>query len=160
VADINRADLQAIRDVAAQLTEQADSLGAEEAIILMGEAKAAMQTLKAAIDLLESQALHLIEQPILIGKTAWSKKPTFKQRPDQDRIARFVINAAVVPNEETGELPHPRDVAEAAVAIMSGLYVSPSTVPKVGGVRKIGLDMDDVCQQEHTGFELKKVDLE
>mgnify|MGYP007024627778 FL=1 len=46
-----------------------------------------------------------------------------------------------------------------AVRSMETLYVSPSTVPKVGWLKDHGLTAGDVTKEEHTGYELKKVDL-
>lgn len=159
MSDINRADLQAIRDVAAALTEQSDSVTLEQAVILMREAKAAAATLRAAIDLLESRALSLIEQPVMVGNVVYSKKPEFKRRPDQTLIKRVVTEVAAAP-DENGELPTAHDAATRAVATMAALYVSPSTVPKVGGVKALGLSMSDVCEEEHTGFTLSITELE
>lgn len=153
------ADLKAIYDVAALLTEQSDQLSAEDALIMMEEAKKAQQALKLAIDMLESQALRSIEQPILIGRTAWSKVPVMKRRPRADVIDKTVVRCAAMPDED-GVLPTAFEAAQNAVDIMKGLYVAPSTVPKVGGVKKIGLEFGEVIDEELTGYELKRTEIE
>lgn len=155
---VNRHDLQAIGDIARWLTEQADDLSAEQAVELIREAKLARKALDDAIAMLEAQAKKLIEQPILVGHTVWSKAPTMKKRPDQALIATVVVSTSCAP-DDNGELPHPRDAAQMAVDKMVALYVSPSTVPKIGGVKALGLRIDDVTIEEHTGFELKQVEI-
>jgi hypothetical protein len=62
--------------------------------------------------------------------------------------------------DANGEVPTVTEVAEKVVRKMTALYVSPSTVPKVGGVKALGLEMDDVCRDEHTGFELRSTVIE
>jgi hypothetical protein len=160
VTEINAHDLEAIGDVADWLAEQADSLSAEQSVTMLAAARNAYAKLKTAIDMLEARALTTIEQPILVGRTAWSKKPEFKKRPHHALIQRTVVDMAVVPNHETGELPDPRTAAETATKMMAALYVSPSTVPKTGGVKDLGLTVDDVTVEEHTGYTLKRTDLE
>lgn len=159
MTEVNKHDLEAIGDVAVWLAEQSDALSAEQAVELLSEARLVHKSLGLAIDMLEAQALRLIEQPILVGTTAWSKKPTFKKRPDRPKIMARVAQLAVA-DSDTGEIREPQAVADAAIKLMADLYVSPSTVPKVGGVTALGYKMDDVVSDEHTGFELKRTELE
>lgn len=160
MSEITIADLRAVGDVADALAEQSDGLSAEQSVQLLTAAREAKAKLQAAIDMLEAQALTTIEQPILVGKTAWTKKPEFKRRPNWVLIRSTVIDQASAPSQETGEFPHPRDAAEAAVSMMAALYVSPSTSPKTGGVKALGLSLEDATVEEHTGFALKAVELE
>lgn len=156
--DITTADLAAIGDVAARLAEQSDSLSAQQAIELLGAAQLAAKALSIAMGLLEAQALKTLEQPIIVGGTAWAKKPTYKDRPDQTLIARVVTEKAAQP-DANGEVPTAVDAAEAATKMMQALYVSPSTKPKVGGVTALGLRMEDVCAEEFVGHHLKQTEL-
>jgi hypothetical protein len=160
VADVDRSDLDACGDVFDWLAEHADELPPEKAIEMLEAAQNLQNKLKLAVDLLRSRALSTIEQPILIGRVAYSKKPQIKQRPDQTKIAGKVVRLAVC-DAETGEkLDDTETVAERAVALMQSLYVSPSTVPKVGGIRNLGMTMQEVTREEHTGWELKRTELE
>jgi hypothetical protein len=156
---MNRHDLEACGDVAAWLAEQSDSLSAEQAVEMLSEARKVHRAFALAIDMLETQALQLIEQPILVGHTAWAKKPVLKKRPRQGQIAATVEAMAARP-DENGEFPPAFEVASKAVTLMAALYVSPSTLPKVGGVKALGLEMTDVVDEEHTGFELKATELD
>lgn len=159
MTEITVADLQTIGDIADALTEQSDGLGATEAVILLDAALAAQARLKVAIDMLEAQALRSIEQPIVVGHTVYAKRRVYKKRPDQETIRRLVADQAARP-DPNGELPPVHEAAQAAVGLMAGMYVSPSTVPKVGGVQALGVGINDVCRREHTGFEISRTDLE
>lgn len=159
MTDIGPADLQACGDVFDWLAENADSLPTENAIEMLQAARAVQAKLKTAIDMLETQALNTIEQPVLIGRTAWSKRPSMKKRPDQRMIRNRVIELAIQPDSH-GEVPAAADVAEIAAGLMATLYVSPSTVPKTSGVELLGLTMADVTREEHTGFELRHTEID
>lgn len=158
MTEISIPDLQAVGDVAASLAEQSDHLSAEQAIELLEAARRAQMSLKLAVDMLESRALAVIEQPILVGRTAWSKVSSFKKRPEQSRIDSHVFRACALTVD--GEVvDSASDAVQAAIEAMKALYVSPSTVPKVGGARALGLELDDIVVLEHTGWELKRTEL-
>ena len=159
MTEVDIHDLEACGDVFDWLAEASDSMDAQTAITMLEGALAVQAKLKVAIDLLRSQALKTIEQPILIGSVAYAKKPSFKMRPDQQLLARVVTELAAHP-DENGELPTASVAAATATNMMKALYVSPSTVPKVGGVKALGLEMDMVCREEHTGFELRRTEIE
>lgn len=163
--DIGVADLLAMKDVADGLSDLSSSLSAEQSVVLLDAAREAHKALANAIAFLESRAIAQMEQPILIsdghGNTsAWSKKAEFKRRPDMPIIRRLVNEVAIdaVLDRSTGEVS-PSEAVAKAVALMEALYVSPSTMPKVGGVKELGVEFDAVFHDEHTGFTLKKVDL-
>lgn len=158
--DVTIHDLAACGDVFDWLYENADSLSAEKAIEMLEAAQQLHGRLRSAIHMLETQALKSIEQPILIGRVAYSKKPSIKKRPEQNKIAARVCDLASQPDMDTGEVGTTYDAAVAAVEMMRALYVSPSTQPKVGGVRNIGYKMDDVTTEERTGWELKRIEIE
>jgi hypothetical protein len=160
MTDISIHDLEACGDVFDWLCENADGLSADNAIPLLEAAQQLQQKLKLAIDMLKAQALSGIEQPILVGSVAWSKKPSIKYRPDQTKIAKAVVAVAIEPDHDTGEMRDAETAAERAVRLMQTLYVSPSTVPKVGGVENLGLTMKDVTREDRTGWELKRTELE
>jgi hypothetical protein len=158
MADVNKHDLEAIGDVAAWLAEQSDSLPPAQAAELLTEARKVAKALSMAISLLEAQLLSTIEQPVLVGNTVWSKVPAMKKRPDQQRIARLVVMSAALP-DENGELPTANEAAAEATRMMSALYVSPSTVPKVGGLKQLGVEYGDFITDEHTGWDLKQTEI-
>lgn len=157
--DIDRSDLDACGDVFDWLCENADSLSAEKSIEMLEAAQALHGRLRKAIDMLETQALGLIEQPILIGRVAYSKRPGIKLRPEQTKIAKRVCDLASTP-DENGEAPTSYDTAVIAVGLMRDLYVSPSTKPKVGGVKALGYNLADVTREEHTGWELHRTEID
>jgi hypothetical protein len=154
---ISQPDILAAADVVAQLSEEADQFGAEDAIIMLQAVNRLLAIAKSCASNLEAQALVTLEQPILIGNQAWSKKPSMKRRPDLPKIAHRVADVAAY--DGNGEVRPAHDAAELAVKLMEKLFVSPSSVPKSGGVSALGYDMDDVTREEHTGFELKVVEL-
>ena len=163
--EIGVADLEAMKDVAEGLSDLASSLSAEQSVILLDAARDAHKALDNAIAFLESRAIQQIEQPILVSDgrgntTAWSKKAEFKKRPNMTVIRSLVNIAAIdaVIDRDTGEVS-PMDAVAKAISLMEGLYVSPSTMPKVGGVKELGVEFDEVFVEEHTGYTLKKVDL-
>lgn len=163
--DIGVADLLAMKDVADGLSDLSSSLSAEQCVVLLDAAEEAHKALGDAIAFLKSRAIDQLEQPILVsdgaGNTsAWSKKATFKKRPDMPKIRGLVNIAAydAAVDHETGEI-NPRDAVAKAVELMEGLYVSPSSMPKVGGVKELGVTFDEVFHEEHTGFQLQKVEL-
>lgn len=159
MSEVTLADLQAVGDVAALLAEQADSLSAQQAVELLHAARLADKALKMAIDMLEARAMQQIEQPILVGNTVWAKKPSYKKRPDQKLIQRVVIAKASQPDED-GVAPTAHEAATAATLYMAALYVSPSTLPKTGGVNGLGLGLGDVVNDQHVGFELKTTEID
>lgn len=158
MTDIGRHDLEAIGDIADWLIEASDGLPIDKTIELLEASLAATAKMKMACDMLQAQALAIIEQPVVIGKTVWSKKRIIKRRPNQSRIAAHVVVDATGIDQATGEMRNSVEAAERAVNLMRALYVSPSTVPKTGGVEKLGLTMADVCENEHTGYELRRIE--
>ena len=162
--DIGVADLLAMKDVAEGLSDLAGTLSAEQAVILLDAAEQAHKALGDSIAFLKSRAIDQLEQPILVSDgagntTAWSKKAEFKKRPNMPVIRELVNKVAVkAVIDENGEAS-PYDAVAKAVELMEGLYVSPSTLPKVGGVKELGVQFDEVFREEHTGFSLQRVDL-
>jgi hypothetical protein len=103
--------------------------------------------------------LNRIEQPVLVGRVVWSKTPVTKKRPNAPLVDRQVVRVAAHPDPD-GVMPTAYEAAQAAVELMKALYVAPSTVPKVGGIKKIGLEYGEVINEEHTGYELKRTEIE
>ncbi len=151
-------DILAACDVADQLAREADDLSPEQALTLLEAVEAAEGALKNAAAFLRARALSQMEQPILVGSTAYSKVMDVKMRPRQLLIRGAVIDAASRP-DENGEVPTAHEAATSAAEMMAALYVSPSTVPKTGGLKAIGIPYDDALTEEHTGWKIKKTEL-
>jgi hypothetical protein len=63
------------------------------------------------------------------------------------------------PDRETGELLTVPEAVDRAVDLMVGLYVSPSALPKVGGLKALGLTLDAVTREESDGYKLVATEL-
>jgi len=156
---MNVHDIEAIGDVLDQIAEAADSLDAKESVEFMVALNAVNAKLKIAMTLCETQAKRTLDgQPIKVGDTLYVEKDTGKWRPDQSRIRARVVSMAAV-DLATGEIVAGPIAAERAVDMMYQLFVSPSTMPKVGGLDYLGLDKRDVADWERTGTALEAVEL-
>lgn len=151
-------DLQAVGDVVDWVAEQTDSMTLEEAVTI-GEALRELSTkIALAKALCETQVKTLLDgQPARVGDKVIVERKTGKWRPDQSRIKRRVVGMAGC-DPSTGELRTGPQAAEAAVDLMYALFVSPSQMPKQGGMQKLGIDTPDIAEWEVTGSELKVVD--
>lgn len=159
MSDIHLADLQAVGDVLDWVCEASDSMTVETAIEFSVALTALIAKARMAQSLCETAAKTMLDgQPALIGDTLYVEKATGKWRPDQSRIRARVVGMSSC-NPETGELVTAPEAAERAVNFMYTLFVSPSTMPKVGGLDLLGLDKRDVADWEKTGSELSAVQL-
>lgn len=153
MAVIEKPDMDAVCDVLAQLYNEAEGMSAEQALTMLTEAHKVKAALAAAISELETQALRGMEGPVLLGNVVWSKRRDVKLRPDQGKIGAKVAGMAAV-DRDTGEMRSAFEAAQEAVDLMAGLYVSPSTMPKFGGLKAAGLKVDDVTSEEFAGYKL------
>ena len=155
---VTTADLQAVGDVLDWVAEQSDSMTVEEAMALIDVLAEIGKKVTMAKSLCESQVKTLLDgQPAKIGDKVVVERQTGKWRPDQTRIKRRVVGMAGC-DPATGELRTGPQAAEAAVDLMYALFVSPSQMPKQGGMQKLGIDTVDIAEWEHTGSELKVID--
>lgn len=141
--------IPALRD----LTEISDGMNAAEALEVLDELLTVKRHLDAAISLVKSQAVKVLEQPAQIGDTIWFRQEAGKWRPDARRINAAVKEQAAI-DMETGEIRDGLEAAETAIALMRALYVSPSSMPKTGGLEQMNLTKKDVATWERTGWEL------
>lgn len=155
---ITPADILAAADVLQQAAKEAEGTGAAMAIPLLEALDQLDMQAKAARSELKTQAIRGLEQPLMLGNRVWRKVPSIKKRPEQERIANMVKKLAATPDPNTGEL-HAIESVDRAVAIMSALYVSPSAIPKAGGLRILGVYIDDVSNEENTGYDLAFVEI-
>ncbi len=158
-AKIEPVDVLACADICQQLTAEAEAgMSAELAIPRLEAIEALEAQLKAAKAELTTQALRGLERQKVIGNAVYRRKPKVKMRPDQSRIAGLVRGLVAAPDDK-GELPPVLDAVDRAIGVMSALYVSPSLVPKAGGMKMLGRYVDDVCTEESNGFEIEKVEI-
>lgn len=162
MAEIELSDIQASTDVLAQLYNEADGFDVEKSITYLNAVLALEVQVKAAKSELEARALRLLEQPILVGNRAYSKKLVVKQRPIHDKITARVMRVAATSDASTGEVLSAAQAAENATKLMTQLFVAPSTLPKAGGLKAIGLTFDEVTRADDSGgtYELKVTELE
>ena len=152
-------DIDAMIDVLAQLEEQSDQLTADEAIAFKDAIGRVVAKAESTLGLLRTQAITIIsdapERVHVRDGVAYTVSDVGKWRPDQTMIRKAVARRAVVPGDD-GEMRSAFDAAQAAVDMMYDLFVAPKTMPKAGGLTKLGLDKKDVAHWEKTGTELKE----
>ena len=155
---ITTGDIAAIGDVLDDIANRTDSMSVDEAMetaTLLGELSKKLAVVKS---LCETQVKTLLDgQPAKVGDKVIVERQTGKWRPDQTRIKRRVVGMAGC-DPSTGELRTGPQAAEAAVELMYALFVSPSQMPKQGGMQKLGIDTTDIAEWEITGSELKVID--
>lgn len=155
---VTTGDLQAVGDVVDWVAEQTDSMTLEEAVTIGEALRELTAKIALAKALCDTQVKTLLDgQPARVGDKIIVERKTGKWRPDQNRIKRRVVGMAGC-NPSTGELRTGPQAAEAAVDLMYALFVSPSQMPKQGGMQKLGIDTPDIAEWEITGSELKVVD--
>lgn len=155
---VTTADLQAVGDVLDWVAEESDSMTIEEAMAVLETLVEVGKKLAMAKALCETQIKTLLDgQPAKVGDKIVVERQTGKWRPDQGRIKRRVVGMAGC-DPSTGELRTGPQAAEAAVDLMYALFVSPSQMPKQGGMQKLGIDTPDIAEWEITGSELKVID--
>lgn len=151
-------DIDAATDVCQQLALEAVDFDATRAINALQALAGLEAQVKAAKSELTERALRGLEQPILIGNTAWSKKLDTKKRPDNDMILGR-LRASLIRPDSQGELPTVEQAVNKAIDVMVDLYVSPSGLPKVTGLKRLGLTMDLVTREESNGYKLVATEL-
>lgn len=140
-------DVLAMTDVLSLIDEESDSYGIEEAVEVREAVVALMSAARMTLSLLDTQLVNTLESPREINGMRYEvRKSDGKWRPDHSKVDAVVVRESFA--DDNGELRHPRDAAEQAVKIMEDLYVSASTMPKVGALDKLGLKKWDVADQE------------
>lgn len=153
-------DAMAALGILEEIAEISDSLSAKDAIEGIAQLTQLQVQLGTTIALIKGQAIKTLEQPMQVGNVIYYKDRVGKWRPDFQRIAGKVESASLC-DPETGEIyDRPNDAVHRAVQLMKALYVSPSTMPKVGGLERIGSSKDDVAEFERTGYEIKTKELD
>lgn len=151
--NITEGDLLAILDVLEAIGEASDDLD--------GPYAARMRTLVAQVKtkaaevfgLLETRLIELTDgQPIVVDGEVFVRGDKIAYRPDWSVIRKAILATALKDGAATAT-----DAAVTVVDIMQDLYVSPSTKPKAGGLKKVGLNLSKAGHDEITGAELKVV---
>ena len=158
---ITKADVLAALDVVRQLTDEIDDLDAAQAIAMRDEIDALQRAAKFCHEMLTTRTLSALDgQPVIVGSKVYAAKAKGKWRVDHKSIRAVVFERAMQEcvHEVTGELISQK-AAKAAIDMMYELFVSPADFPKQGGLKNLGLTNRHVGVWEHTGSELKTMDL-
>lgn len=140
---LQRADIEVVLDLLDKLGELTDDLTAEDAVMwrgIVGQVKA-----KAGVvfGLIDTRLLQLADgQPVVVGEQVFKKDVQQVYRANQSRISGLVIRHACVGPD--GVTRKTKDAVEIAVGLMKMLYVADADVPKVGGLKALGVTKDDV----------------
>jgi hypothetical protein len=155
--EINLHDIEAVGDVLDYVAEQSDSMEPDLAIQMINALNELERKLKMARSLCETQAKRTLEgKPIKVDGKVYAERDTGKWRPSQSRIRQAIVRNALA--DDQGRVVKSRQaVAERAVTIMYDLFVSPSTMPKVTGLKSLGLTNEDVADWDKTGTVLKEL---
>jgi len=147
------ADVLAAVDVLADIDERSDALTVEEGLALRQAVEQVAAACRRTIGMIDTQLVSILESPRTFNGVLYEVSNEGKWRPDHGAIDAAVIRAAAATPE--GELRSGRDAAETAVRVMRSLFVSPSTMPKTGGLEDLGLDKPDVAHFEKSGKKIK-----
>lgn len=161
--DITKADIEAVVQVLDSLGEQSDSLSRSEALQFRGELEVLHSVLLRTRSMVDTQCLHLLEQPVIHEGQRWVKARKFVRRFRHADIAKRVAERSVY-DPETGEMYDARTAVALAVGRMQRIYCSDSTTAKVGELERIlGVgDPEDegLAYQQHVGSQIKAYPLE
>lgn len=135
-------DIDAAGMVLRDISELSDSLSAEEAL----DYRLAIEALRTqganTISDLDTQLRLVLEKQVeRHGRYYWIGRKKESERFLHGKIAGAVIRRALEP-DDNGEIPDAATAVRRAVALMSGLYLSPSTKAKIGKLSAIGLNTD------------------
>lgn len=153
---ISKGDIAAIGDVVDQLTAEINDMDAAAAIGMSSALAEVKAKIELAVSLMKTRTLNVMDgQPIQIGSTLYAPKPTGKWRPEWRMVRSAVLKAAL-----GDELPTATEAAARAVDIMRDLYVSPSQVPKKGGLDHLGIDLPDIATWEKGVSDIRKIEMD
>jgi len=141
-------DVLASVDVLLDVDENTDSMGIEDAVAMREAVVALMSAARMTLALIDTQLVNTLESPREINGMRYEvRKSDGKWRPDHSKVNNVVKTRAYI-DPDTGEVLGSSTAAERAIAMMEDLYVSASTMPKVGALDKLGLKKWDVADQE------------
>lgn len=136
-------DVKALDDVVNDITELSDTLDVDTAVAFRVALVSHLATVKLAIDMLDAQLVKVMELPRTEG--GWIhivRRKKERQRFDHAAIAKVVRAQAV--RDEDGTVVDPWEAAEQAVVMMTDVYLSDSSKAKIGALKALGIDRNDV----------------
>ena len=103
---------------------------------------------KETLGLIDTQLVNTLESPRPINGMLYEvRKSDGKWRPDHMLVDQAVRRVSLI-DPETGEMFKGGEAVDRCMGIMADLYRAASTMPKVGGLDKLGLKKWDVAEQE------------
>jgi hypothetical protein len=151
-------EIEAMRSVVDDIVGDVESFDVERALEMLQALQGMASHLRQAIGAVETHLCDVLESPREFNGKLYEIKNAGKWRPDHDEIKNRVRAASAV-NAATGELIDRQTAVETAVDIMYDLFVSPSTMPKTGGLERLGLDKPDVADFERQGKRVSILDV-
>ena len=141
-------DIRAASDVLVDLQNDSDSLDIETAVAYREAVNELMTAVRSTLGLIDMQLVKILESPREINGMRYEvRKSDGKWRPDHMLVDQAVQQQSLI-DTSTGEFREPKEAVQEAMAIMSDLYRSASTMPKVGALDKLGLKKWDIAEQE------------
>jgi hypothetical protein len=154
---VTAADILAAVDILDDVGESSDSLTVEDAVVLLQAVEEVMAAARRAVGLLNTQLVATLESPRQFGNKVYEIVNDGKWRPEHGAVKAAVKIASVV--DANGELRHPTDAVERCMSLLYALYVSPSQMPKVGGLDALGLDKADVAEFDRAGRKVRVTEI-
>jgi hypothetical protein len=140
-------DIRAAIDVLVELQNDSDSLDIESAVAHREAVNELMTAVRTTLALIDTQLVSILESPREINGNRYEvRKSDGKWRPDHSKVQGAVKKAAIV--DDNGEVRDTYDAVDRAMIAMEDLYVSASTMPKVGALDRLGLKKWQVASQE------------
>lgn len=112
---------------------------------------------KRLTDAVKAKLRELAEKnPLKAGTRVYVLSDKLQKRADNDGVARQVVELAVLPDPETGEIPDARKAARRATQLMLHIYTTPSTVPAQQRLDDAGI-VGRIVSNKVTGSELEVI---
>lgn len=163
MAEITKADIEAVIQVLDSLGEQSDSLSQSQALQFRNVLEVLDSVLKRTRSMVDTQCLHLLEQPVIFNGKRWVKTRKFVRRFRHTDIARRVADRSVY-DPETGEMLDARTAVALALHKFQKIYCSDSTDAKLGELKRLlGVgdpEEEGLAYQKHVGNQIKAYPLE
>ncbi len=146
---VNVADLQAMEDVLDELIESTDDMDVARASEMRAACDRLAKKANLAKDMCNMAGVKAMDgQPVKVeGKSTFSVSTAEKWVTDHPKLRTRIIQAIYF-NRDTGARRRltVEDAITEAVDMMLDLFVAPSDVPKAGGLKKLRIRKDDVCE--------------
>jgi hypothetical protein len=157
--DTNIHDVEAAGDVFDKVAEGSDDITkAEDAIAMLEELGRVMNKIQSARSMVKTQLQKLLDSPVQIGGKVWLMQNEYKQRPDHEAVRKAILGLATV--NEDGEVRSAGEAAVMAYELTKRCYIEPSGLPKVEGLKRLGLDRAAVTHKELVGKKVTAIDVQ